>query len=64
MAATFAPEGTDVDFGALADQLLDHLRGRDVSVQYGQQVTTLKRQSDGCVAGVRGGPSRRRTTTA
>ena len=47
VAATFAPEGTDVDFGALTNQLLDHLRGRNVSVQYGQQVTTLKRQSDG-----------------
>ena len=47
VAATFAPEGTDVDFGSLTNQLLRHLGGRGVSIQYGQQVTTLERQSDG-----------------
>ncbi|HCG57196.1 malate:quinone oxidoreductase [Brevibacterium sp.] len=47
VAATFAPEGTDVDFGSLTNQLLRHLGGRNVSIQYGQQVTTLHRQSDG-----------------
>jgi len=47
VAATFAPEGTDVDFGALTNQLLTHLTGRNVTVRYGQEVTTLKRQSDG-----------------
>ena len=47
VAATFAPEGTDVDFGALTNQLLNHLQGRNITVEYGQEVTTLDRQSDG-----------------
>ena len=47
VAATFAPEGTDVDFGALTNQMLSHLSGRNVTVRYGQEVTTLNRQSDG-----------------
>ena len=36
-----------MDFGSLTNQLLRHLGGRGVSIQYGQQVTTLERQSDG-----------------
>jgi len=47
VAATFAPEGTDVDFGALTNQLIDHVASKGATVRYGQQVTTLNRQSDG-----------------
>lgn len=47
VAATFAPEGTDVDFGALSKELITHVADRGVQVHYGQDVTTLQRQADG-----------------
>ncbi|WP_083091310.1 MULTISPECIES: malate:quinone oxidoreductase [Rothia] len=47
IAATWAPEGTDVDFGNLTQQMVDYLVANGVTVQYGQQVTGLDRQSDG-----------------
>lgn len=46
LAATWSPEGTDVDFGNLTQQMLDYLVAQGVSVQYGQQVTDLNQQSD------------------
>lgn len=47
IAATWSPEGTDVDFGALTQQMVDHLVTQGVSVEYGQQVTNVTRESDG-----------------
>ena len=47
IAATWAPEGTDVDFGALTQQMIDHLQPRGVEVRYGYQVTNLNRESNG-----------------
>ncbi|HET8927552.1 MAG TPA: malate:quinone oxidoreductase [Microbacterium sp.] len=46
-AATRVPAGTDVDFGALTDQLFDDLRDRGVEVVRNTEVGSLKRQSDG-----------------
>lgn len=47
IAATWSPEGTDVDFGNLTQQMLDYLMEQGVSIHYGQQVTDLNQQSDG-----------------
>lgn len=47
VAATWAPEGTDVDFGALTTQMVDYLAEKGVSVRYGQQVQNLTQESDG-----------------
>lgn len=47
IAATWSPEGTDVDFGNLTQQMVDYLVEQGVTVQYGQQVTNLEQQSDG-----------------
>lgn len=47
IAATWSPEGTDVDFGNLTQQMVDYLLEQGVTVQYGQQVTSLEQQSDG-----------------
>lgn len=47
VAATFAPEGTDVDFGELTSQLLDHCQSQGVELRYNQEVVTVDRQSDG-----------------
>ncbi|MDY6051147.1 MAG: malate:quinone oxidoreductase [Rothia sp. (in: high G+C Gram-positive bacteria)] len=47
IAATWSPEGTDVDFGNLTEQMVNYLAEQGVTVQYGQQVTNLKQQSDG-----------------
>ncbi|MBC9251908.1 malate:quinone oxidoreductase [Pseudomonas alcaligenes] len=48
IAATRALNGTDVNFGALTNQLLQYLAGQDgVSVSYNQKVTGLKRSGQG-----------------
>lgn len=47
VAATRIESGTDVDFGALTNFLLDDLRSRGATITTDTQVTKLKRQSDG-----------------
>lgn len=48
LAATRVEGGTDVNFGALTNQLLDHLKTKPgVSVRYAQKVCGLKRQGKG-----------------
>lgn len=46
-AATRVPSGTDVDFGALTNQLFTHLKQQGVAVHTGQEVTNLKKRKDG-----------------
>ena len=48
LAATRVEGGTDVNFGALTNQLLDHLKTKPgVSIRYAQKVCGLKRQGKG-----------------
>ena len=47
VAATWAPEGTDVDFGALTSGMIDYLQSQGVEVRYGYEVKNLDRESDG-----------------
>ncbi|MDY3048438.1 MAG: malate:quinone oxidoreductase [Rothia sp. (in: high G+C Gram-positive bacteria)] len=47
IAATWSPEGTDVDFGNLTSQLVNYLQEQGGQVLYGQQVNRLDQQSDG-----------------
>lgn len=47
VAATWSPEGTDVDFGNLTGQLIKYLTEQGAQVRYGQQVTDLEQQTDG-----------------
>lgn len=62
IAATRAQNGTDVNFGALTNQLLQYLAQLGgATVSYNQKVSGLKRSSDGWVVQIRntqGGPSR------
>ncbi len=46
-AATRVPSGTDVDFGALTNQMFKHLQSQGVAVRTGQEVTNLKQRKDG-----------------
>lgn len=46
-AATRVPAGTDVDFGALTNQLFDHLSDSGVDVRTNHEVRSLKKQKDG-----------------
>jgi malate dehydrogenase (quinone) len=46
-AATRVPAGTDVDFGALTHQLLDHLAENGADVRTNTEVRSLKRLADG-----------------
>ncbi|UPL17009.1 malate:quinone oxidoreductase [Microbacterium aurugineum] len=46
-AATRVPAGTDVDFGALAHQLFDHLTESGVTLRTNHEVRSLKKQKDG-----------------
>lgn len=46
-AATRVPAGTDVDFGSLTHQLIDHLQDDGVEVITDREVRNLKRQKDG-----------------
>lgn len=43
IAATYAPEGTDVDFGRLTHHLVDFLRAGGVEVAYRSEVTSIDR---------------------
>ncbi|WP_423181690.1 malate:quinone oxidoreductase [Arthrobacter sp. NyZ413] len=47
VAATRAAEGTDVDFGALTRELTTYLANNGVEVNYGHDVTNIRRASDG-----------------
>jgi malate dehydrogenase (quinone) len=47
VAATRAVEGTDVDFGALTRELTSYLRNSGVEVNYGHDVTDIRRASGG-----------------
>lgn len=47
IAATWSPEGTDVDFGALTGAMVNYLQKQGVSVHYGYQVTNVSREADG-----------------
>ncbi|MFC0315182.1 malate dehydrogenase (quinone) [Gordonia phosphorivorans] len=46
VALNWYTEGTDVDFGALTQQLLNYV-GRDASLYFGHEVRNLSKQSDG-----------------
>lgn len=47
IAATKIDSGTDVNFGALTRLLFDHLKSKDVKVNYNHNVRDIKRQPDG-----------------
>lgn len=47
VAATWSPEGTDVDFGAITKGLVSYLQSRGVEMRYGYQVQDVTRESDG-----------------
>lgn len=46
VALNWFTQGTDVDFGALSQQLLNYV-GRDADLYYGHEVRNLTKQSDG-----------------
>ncbi|MET0764848.1 MAG: malate dehydrogenase (quinone) [Blastococcus sp.] len=46
VAATRAPQGTDVDFGVLTRQLLSALQGRGADVRLSTEVTSLRRRGE------------------
>ena len=47
VAASFAPEGTDVNFGELTRQLIQHMEANGAEIRTGVQVKNLDRQPDG-----------------
>ncbi|RSD22319.1 malate:quinone oxidoreductase [Mesobacillus subterraneus] len=47
IAATKIDSGTDVNFGALTEMLLDHLQKQNVEINYKHSVKDIKRASDG-----------------
>ncbi|WP_309122267.1 malate:quinone oxidoreductase [Paenibacillus sp.] len=47
IAATRIESGTDVNFGALTRLLFDHLKSKNVEIQYKRQVDDIKRTGDG-----------------
>ncbi|KKO55361.1 malate:quinone oxidoreductase [Paenibacillus sp. DMB20] len=47
LAATKIDSGTDVNFGALTRMLFDHLKNKNVEVNYKHGVKNIKRTSDG-----------------
>lgn len=47
IAATKIDSGTDVNFGALTCMLFDHLKSKNVDIQYKRRVDDIKRTSDG-----------------
>ncbi|MBE6184042.1 MAG: malate:quinone oxidoreductase [Bacillus sp. (in: Bacteria)] len=47
IAATKIDSGTDVNFGALTRMLFDHLKNKNVDVNYKHKVDNIKRTSDG-----------------
>ncbi len=46
IAANYSPEGTDVDFGNLTQQMVSYLQSKGVEVRYGQQVTDVTQETD------------------
>ncbi|TWG91528.1 malate dehydrogenase (quinone) [Nocardioides sp. J9] len=57
IAATYSPEGTDVDFGALTELLLQSVADRGASIDYDAHVKLVHRTMDGTwhVMGKQGG---------
>lgn len=47
IAATKIDSGTDVNFGALTRMLFDHLKSKNVEINYKHSVKNIKRTSDG-----------------
>ena len=47
IAATYSPEGTDVDFGALTAHMVNYLQTKGVEVRYGYEVDDLTKESNG-----------------
>ena len=47
VTATHAPEGTDVDFGALTREILGYLGSNGVEISYNTSVTDVSKTSDG-----------------
>lgn len=47
IAATKIDSGTDVNFGALTRMLFDHLKSKNVDINFKHQVDDIKRTSDG-----------------
>jgi malate dehydrogenase (quinone) len=47
VALGWAPDGTDVDFGALARQLIGYVTQRGMATLFGHEVRNLSQQSDG-----------------
>ncbi|MBB6692790.1 malate:quinone oxidoreductase [Cohnella xylanilytica] len=47
IAATRSEAGTDVNFGSLTRILIDHLKSKNVDINYGHQVDDIKRSGDG-----------------
>ncbi|WP_409368900.1 malate:quinone oxidoreductase [Lysinibacillus sp. 38-6] len=47
IAATKIDTGTDVNFGALTRMLFDHLKEKDVDINYNHSVESIKRTKDG-----------------
>src|SRR3954470_16215682 len=47
IAATKIDSGTDVNFGALTRRLFDHLKSKNVEINYKHSVKDIKRTSDG-----------------
>lgn len=47
VAATYSREGTDVDFGALTGLMLDSVSDRGATIEYGSEVTRVRRTPDG-----------------
>lgn len=47
IAATRSEAGTDVNFGALTRILINHLKNKNVDINYNHQVEDIKRASDG-----------------
>ncbi len=47
VALNWSEGGTDVDFGALTTQFIDHLARTGADIRYGHHVSNLSRESDG-----------------
>jgi malate dehydrogenase (quinone) len=62
VALNWSEDGTDIDFGALTKQLINHLGRSGTSVHFGHEVRNISRESDGRwklkVRNVRTGKSR------
>lgn len=47
IAATYCAEGTDIDFGNLATQMIKHLADNGMDIHYNQHVEDIRRDNDG-----------------